>query len=136
MGFFFLQRYELQNILVAYHFYDKIYVSYLKVKHCRAIDLHTFKYDLVDCTVPVDRRSHYSAILCNHLHCSSLFFFQFDSRLDTDILFAKNCGMRSTLVLSGCSSIDDIHQPADAAGAAGTQPDFYTENLAGLGIFI
>lgn len=57
-------------------------------------------------------------------------------RLDTDILFAKNCGMQSMLVLSGVSTIDDIQKPEDITGTANWQPDFYAENLAGLGIFI
>ncbi|GFS01419.1 phosphoglycolate phosphatase [Elysia marginata] len=58
-------------------------------------------------------------------------------RLDTDILFAKNCGMQSTLVLSGISTIDDVQRPAETtAGAVDMQPDFYAENLAGLGMFI
>ena len=74
IGLFFSTTLWITKYLVVYHFHHKLYVSYLKVKHCRAIDLHIFKYDLVDCTVPVDRRSDYSAISYNHLHYSSFFF--------------------------------------------------------------
>ncbi|RUS81930.1 hypothetical protein EGW08_010316, partial [Elysia chlorotica] len=57
-------------------------------------------------------------------------------RLDTDIQFARNCGMHSMLVLSGISTIDDIQRPAEIGEETHTRPDFYAENLAGLGIFI
>ncbi|KAK3793802.1 hypothetical protein RRG08_061935 [Elysia crispata] len=57
-------------------------------------------------------------------------------RLDTDILFAKNCGMQSMLVLSGISTVDDIQRPAETAVTIDTRPDFYAENLACLGMFI
>ncbi|GFO27980.1 phosphoglycolate phosphatase [Plakobranchus ocellatus] len=57
-------------------------------------------------------------------------------RKDTDIMFAKNCGMRSMLVFSGISSIDDIQQISDTEELEESQPDYYAENLAGLGIFI
>ncbi|KAK3793797.1 hypothetical protein RRG08_061931 [Elysia crispata] len=57
-------------------------------------------------------------------------------RLDTDIMFAKNCGMQSLLVLSGISSVDDVEQAPNTSEAVDSRPDFYAENLAELGKFI
>ncbi|GFO26456.1 phosphoglycolate phosphatase [Plakobranchus ocellatus] len=57
-------------------------------------------------------------------------------RKDTDMMFAKNCGMRSLLVLSGISTIADIKQTSGKSGMEGAQPDFYAESLASLGAFI
>ncbi|RUS76893.1 hypothetical protein EGW08_015332, partial [Elysia chlorotica] len=85
-------------------------------------------------------------------------------RLDTDIQFARNCGMRSMLVLSGISTIedihcsahtgeptnddihspahtgeptnDDIHSPAHTREKTHTCPDFYADSLAAFGMFI
>ncbi|RUS75990.1 hypothetical protein EGW08_016235 [Elysia chlorotica] len=56
-------------------------------------------------------------------------------RLDTDILFAKNCGMHSMLVLSGISTVEDV-QSAGASDATKACPDFYAECLAAFGQFV
>ncbi|GFO29805.1 phosphoglycolate phosphatase [Plakobranchus ocellatus] len=53
-------------------------------------------------------------------------------RLDTDIMFARRCGMQSLLVLSGISTIDHIKQPSEKSGTENAQPDFYADNLASL----
>ena len=48
-------------------------------------------------------------------------------RLDTDILFGRQGGLRTLLVLSGVTSEAQVR----AAGAP-LQPDFYTAGLADL----
>ncbi|CAG5127591.1 unnamed protein product [Candidula unifasciata] len=60
-------------------------------------------------------------------------------RISTDIVFAKKCGIRSLLVLSGISTISDIYhagQNPPKHEDLQDQPDCYAENLAEFGKYI
>uniref|UniRef100_A0A0B7BHK2 Phosphoglycolate phosphatase n=1 Tax=Arion vulgaris TaxID=1028688 RepID=A0A0B7BHK2_9EUPU len=60
-------------------------------------------------------------------------------RISTDITFAKTCGMRSLLVLSGISTINEICQPGQSPPKQANlqnQPDLYAQNLAEFGKYI
>ncbi|CAL1535743.1 unnamed protein product [Lymnaea stagnalis] len=59
-------------------------------------------------------------------------------RINTDIMFAKKCGIRSLLVLSGISTEDELITPSGKGSMADDQkqPDFYAPCLADLGKFI
>jgi phosphoglycolate phosphatase len=54
--------------------------------------------------------------------------------LDTDILFAGNCGLQSLLVLSGFSTLDEVHRK-QTSGAVEDQkqiPMYYLPSLGDL----
>lgn len=60
-------------------------------------------------------------------------------RISTDILFAKKCGLRSLLVLSGISTINDIYQAGQNPPKhedLQDQPDCYAQNLAEFGKYL
>ncbi|BFZ15943.1 hypothetical protein BsWGS_18982 [Bradybaena similaris] len=60
-------------------------------------------------------------------------------RVSTDILFAKKCGLRSLLVLSGISTINDIYQAGQNPPKhedLQDQPDCYAQNLAEFGKYL
>ncbi|XP_059157934.1 glycerol-3-phosphate phosphatase-like isoform X2 [Physella acuta] len=59
-------------------------------------------------------------------------------RISTDIVFAKRCGIRSCLVLSGISTIDEINTPERAGPKAESdkQPDYYAQKLADFGKYL
>ncbi|ONK82069.1 uncharacterized protein A4U43_C01F35800 [Asparagus officinalis] len=46
-------------------------------------------------------------------------------RLDTDILFGKNSGCKTLLVLSGCTSLPALQDPSN-----NIYPDYYTSNVS------
>lgn len=48
-------------------------------------------------------------------------------RLDTDILFGKNGGCKTLLVLSGVTTLSMLQNPENSI-----QPDYYTDKLSDL----
>ncbi|XP_029977487.1 glycerol-3-phosphate phosphatase [Sphaeramia orbicularis] len=55
-------------------------------------------------------------------------------RLDTDILFGSNCGLKTLLTLTGVSTVADAeaHQKSGCADRQGMVPDYYVESIADL----
>lgn len=59
-------------------------------------------------------------------------------RLNTDILFAGNNGIRSILVLTGCSSLQDVVRKETSALQEDKKeiPTFYADSVAAIGEFL
>lgn len=55
-------------------------------------------------------------------------------RLDTDILFGSNCGLKTLLTLTGVSTVADAeaHQKSGCVERQGMVPDYYVESIADL----
>lgn len=55
-------------------------------------------------------------------------------RLDTDILFGSNCGLKTLLTLTGVSTVADAeaHQNSGCVERQGMVPDYYVESIADL----
>ena len=58
----------------------------------------------------------------------------FTLRLDTDVLFASSSGLKSLLVLTGFSSLDEVKQKKQSKSPTDQQqvPDYYLASLADL----
>ena len=56
-------------------------------------------------------------------------------RLDTDILLAGRCGLKSLLVLTGFSTLKEVDMKRSSSSADDHKqvPDFYLQSLADLG---
>jgi len=56
-------------------------------------------------------------------------------RLDTDILLAGRCGLKSLLVLTGFSTLNEVDMKRSSSSADDHKqvPDFYLQSLADLG---
>ncbi|KAF6021030.1 PGP [Bugula neritina] len=50
-------------------------------------------------------------------------------RLDTDILFGRNCGFKTLLVLTGAHGIADVEERAKKEETKSMVPDFYIESV-------
>lgn len=59
-------------------------------------------------------------------------------RCDTDILFGKNCGFKTLLVLSGCTKLEEVEkwQSSDNEDDKKLVPDFYVDTLGDLLPFV
>ena len=59
-------------------------------------------------------------------------------RLNTDILFGGNNGIRSILVLTGCSSLQDVVNKEGSQNSEDKKeiPTFYADSVAAIGRFL
>uniref|UniRef100_A0A8C9FLA3 Pyridoxal phosphatase n=1 Tax=Pavo cristatus TaxID=9049 RepID=A0A8C9FLA3_PAVCR len=55
-------------------------------------------------------------------------------RLETDILFGKNCGLSTILTLTGVSRLEEAlaYMASDSAAAKDMVPDYYVSSIADL----
>jgi len=55
-------------------------------------------------------------------------------RLDTDIMFGSNCGLKTLLTLTGVSTVADVqtHEKSGCPERQGMVPDYYVDSIADL----
>lgn len=80
-----------------------------------------------------------SSALLLTCHCFFVLFSNFilyidQFRLNTDIMFGNNCGLRTVLVLTGISSLKDVEnvQTSVSPDNMNLVPDFYMPSLESL----
>ena len=64
-----------------------------------------------------------------HLKCEPSRVMMVGDRLDTDIAFASKAGVSSCLVLSGCTSVEEVQKQIDDPVDINKTPDFVANDL-------